>query len=104
MILTLVVDVSDSNGILAVADFIKQTGAEVVEELHNKNSDECIDDCESGNNKYPFPEMKLNDWFKIPEGTMIKSVRVAASYWNAKYNGERHFKVYSQQRAVRRVK
>lgn len=54
--------------------------------------------------KYPFPSMAVGDWFKIPEGTMIKSVRVAASYWNAKYNGERHFKVYSQQRAVRRVK
>ena len=54
--------------------------------------------------KYPFAKLEIGGYFKIPDGVMIKTMRVAASYWNAKYNKERHFRVISRDRVVVRVK
>lgn len=54
--------------------------------------------------KYPFGQLTVGGFFKIPDGVMIKTMRVAASYWNAKYNKERHFRVVAKDRVVVRVK
>lgn len=54
--------------------------------------------------KYPFAKLEVGGFFKIPDDVMIKTMRVAASYWNAKYKNERHFRVISKTKVVVRVK
>ena len=94
------IDINGKNekSIQNIKNLITELGGSIVAEVEAGTSNRNVPA------KYPFAILEINRYFKIPDDVSIQAMRTCASYWNEKYNGQRHFRVISKDRVVVRVK